>query len=118
MMPKDHGSAAQVLPKVPRDWALLILKLRWIGFDEEANRLQMAVSTLPPEARCGVSVDPLSGLTRYVQIEVAHIPLIPAQAGMQTESAEAPANQLGPTFAGTRGANRRVDDGEISCRCT
>jgi hypothetical protein len=60
MMPKDHGSAAQVLPKVPRDWALLILKLRWIGLDEEANRLQMAVSTLPPEARCGVCVGPPS----------------------------------------------------------
>lgn len=60
MKRKDHGAAAQVLPKVPHDWALLILKLRWIGLDEEANRLQLAVSTLPPEARCGVSVGPLT----------------------------------------------------------
>lgn len=60
MKRKDHSPAAQVLPKVPHDWALLILKLRWIGLDEEANRLQMAVSTLSPEARCGVSVGPLS----------------------------------------------------------
>lgn len=53
MKRKDQSPAAQVLPKVPRDWAVLILKLRWIGLDEEANRLQMAVSTLPPGPRLG-----------------------------------------------------------------
>jgi hypothetical protein len=49
----DQSSEPQILPKVPHDWAVLIRKLRWIGLDEEASRLQMAVSTLPPEPRFG-----------------------------------------------------------------
>jgi hypothetical protein len=60
MKRKDQGAAAPGLPKVPRDWAVLILKLRWIGLDEEADRLQLAVSTLPPQARCGASLVSLS----------------------------------------------------------
>ena len=60
MKRKDQGATAPGLPKVPRDWAVLILKLRWIGLDEEADRLQLAVSTLPPQARCGPSFIPLS----------------------------------------------------------
>jgi hypothetical protein len=44
----------------PRDWARLIRKLRWIGLDEEARRLEQAVSTLPPEERGSVSVGPFS----------------------------------------------------------
>lgn len=60
MKRKDQGATAPGLPKVPRDWAVLILKLRWIGLDEEADRLQLAVSTLPPQARCGPSLVPLS----------------------------------------------------------
>ena len=61
MKRKDQGAAAAPgLPKVPRDWAVLILKLRWIGLDEEADRLQLAVSTLPPQARCGASLVSLS----------------------------------------------------------
>ena len=60
MKRKDQGAAAPGLPKVPHDWAVLILKLRWIGLDEEADRLQLAVSTLPPQARCGPSLVPLS----------------------------------------------------------
>jgi hypothetical protein len=43
-----------------RDWARLIRKLRWIGLDEEARRLEQAVSTLPPEERGSVSVGPFS----------------------------------------------------------
>lgn len=42
----------------PRDWALLIRKLRWIGCDDEARRLEQAVSTLPPEQRGSVSAQP------------------------------------------------------------
>jgi hypothetical protein len=42
------------------DWARLIRKLRWIGLEEEARRLELAVSTLPPEARGSVSVGPFS----------------------------------------------------------
>jgi hypothetical protein len=43
-----------------RDWARLIRKLRWIGLDEEARRLEQVVSTLPPEERGSVSVGPFS----------------------------------------------------------
>jgi hypothetical protein len=40
--------------------AKLIRKLRWIGLDDEARRLELAVSTLPPEERGTVSVGPFS----------------------------------------------------------
>lgn len=43
---------------LPRDWARLIQKLRWIGLDDEAARLESAVSNLPPEQRCDVTLDP------------------------------------------------------------
>jgi hypothetical protein len=43
---------------LPRDWARLIQKLRWIGLDDEATRLEWAVSNLPAEQRCEVSLDP------------------------------------------------------------
>ena len=42
--------ASQAQP-VPRDWARLIEKLRYIGLDDEASRLASAVSSLPPEQR-------------------------------------------------------------------
>ena len=32
----------------PHELAQLIRKLRWIGLDDEARRLELAVSTLPP----------------------------------------------------------------------
>jgi hypothetical protein len=37
------------------EWARLIRKLRWIGLDDEARRLERAVSTLPPDERGSVS---------------------------------------------------------------
>jgi hypothetical protein len=46
--------------RVPRDWAKLIRKLRWIGLEDEARRLQLAVRTLPPEERGSVSAGPFS----------------------------------------------------------
>jgi hypothetical protein len=45
---------------VPRDWTRLIHKLRWIGLEEEAKRLEAAVSTLPPEERAQISAGPYS----------------------------------------------------------
>jgi hypothetical protein len=42
------------------EWARLICKLRWIGLEEEARRLQLAVSTLPSEERGSVSVEQFS----------------------------------------------------------
>ena len=42
------------------EWAKLIRKLRWIGLEDEARRLEQAVSTLPPEERGSVSAGPFS----------------------------------------------------------
>ena len=45
-----------VMPQQPNDWSKLIRKLRWIGMEEEAIRLQRAVRSLPPEEqRHGIS---------------------------------------------------------------
>jgi hypothetical protein len=38
----------------PQDLAKLICKLRWIGMEEEAHHLQMAVCSLPPHERYAV----------------------------------------------------------------
>jgi len=38
----------------------LIGKLRWIGFEEEARCLELAISTVPPEERGSVLAGPLS----------------------------------------------------------
>ena len=43
-----------------QDWAKLIRKLRWMGLDDEASRLQMVVGTLPPDQRGTVSAGPFS----------------------------------------------------------
>jgi hypothetical protein len=42
------------------EWAKLIRKLHWIGLHDEARRLELAVSTLPPEQRGTVLVGPVS----------------------------------------------------------
>ena len=44
----------------PREWAKLIRKLRWIGMEDEACRLQVVVSSLPPDERGTVSAGPFS----------------------------------------------------------
>jgi hypothetical protein len=49
--------ARQAQP-LPRDWARLIQKLRWIGLDDEAARLESAVCNLPLEQRCELNLDP------------------------------------------------------------
>jgi hypothetical protein len=43
-----------------QDWAKLIRKLRWIGMEDEACRLQMALRSLPPDQRGTVSAGPFS----------------------------------------------------------
>jgi len=48
---EQHGS---------REWAKLIVKLRWIGLEDEARHLQQALSTLPLEENGIVAVGPLS----------------------------------------------------------
>jgi hypothetical protein len=43
-----------------RDWAKLIVKLRWIGLEDEARHLERALSALPSEERGTVAVGPFS----------------------------------------------------------
>ncbi len=42
----------------PKEWTKLIRKLRWIGLEDEARRLQRVVSSLPPDERGTVSAGP------------------------------------------------------------
>jgi hypothetical protein len=44
--PPNNSVAAK-----PCDWAKLLRKLRWIGMDEEADRVQRMMQSLPPEER-------------------------------------------------------------------
>lgn len=59
-MEQQNQSDVIATKQPPRDWAKLIRKLRWIGLQEEAQRLEQAMSTLPPEERGTVSVGPFS----------------------------------------------------------
>jgi hypothetical protein len=43
-----------------REWTKLICKLRWMGMEEEAHRLELAVRSLPPEDRSTVAAGPSS----------------------------------------------------------
>jgi hypothetical protein len=49
----DQARADNVIfmPKQQDDWSKLIRKLRWIGMEDEARRLELAVRSLPPEER-------------------------------------------------------------------
>ena len=52
--------ATQELP-LPHDWADRIRKLRWLGLDEEAKRLEAAAATqVPKEGRRSVSGGPFN----------------------------------------------------------
>ena len=44
----------------PGEWAKLIRKLRWMGLEDEARSLQLAVSALPAEERGCVLAGPFS----------------------------------------------------------
>ncbi len=52
--------ARQAAQPSPGEWAKLIRKLRWIGLEDEARSLQLAVSKLPVEERGSVLVGPFS----------------------------------------------------------
>ena len=38
----------------------MIIKLRWIGLEDEAKQLELEARRLPVEQRCGVSFGPFS----------------------------------------------------------
>jgi hypothetical protein len=57
-MHQGHKQAS--LPTTQRwsaDCTRLIRKLRWIGLDDDAHNLELAMSTLPPEQRASVSAE-------------------------------------------------------------
>lgn len=56
----NQSDVIAIKQQQPRDWTKLIRKLRWMGLQEEAQRLEQAVSMLPPEERGTVSVGPFS----------------------------------------------------------
>ena len=60
MEPRHNEDMLSHERRLPHDWARLILKLRWIGLEDEAKRLESAVATLRPEERCGTLCGPLS----------------------------------------------------------
>ena len=51
---------AMGVPQQPDALAKQILKLRWIGMEEEAYQLQLAMRSLPAEQRGTVSAGPFS----------------------------------------------------------
>ena len=56
----QKGSDDPAIPmdrKSSQEWVKLIRKLRWIGMEGEARRLELALSTLPAENRA-VSAEP------------------------------------------------------------
>jgi hypothetical protein len=59
-MERAHDMQNETVKGVPQDWAKLIRKLRWIGLEDEACRLQVAVRSLPPDQRGTVSAGPFS----------------------------------------------------------
>ena len=58
MQQTDRDPVISVTQRSSWEWAKLIRKLRWIGLEDEARRLERAVSTLPPEERGCVSAGP------------------------------------------------------------
>jgi len=59
-MLQEENSVTHLSDRAPGEWARLIRKLRWIGLEDEARRLEAAVNTLPPEERGSVSAEPSS----------------------------------------------------------
>ena len=55
-----ESNVVKITDRESLEWARLIRKLRWIGLDEDAKRLEIAVSTLPPDERASVSFAPFS----------------------------------------------------------
>lgn len=59
-MQQTHDIQSVSVNQQPKEWTKLIRKLRWIGMEDEACRLQMAVCSLPPDERGTVSAGPFS----------------------------------------------------------
>jgi len=59
-MEQENETEGVSAKRQSQDWAKLIRKLRWIGLEEEACRLQQTVCNLPPDERGTVSAGPFS----------------------------------------------------------
>lgn len=58
-METASGGVSDHTPQ-PQDLMKLIRKLRWIGMEKEAHRLEAAAASLPPEERGAVAAEPTS----------------------------------------------------------
>jgi hypothetical protein len=56
---KQQTPLTREVQPLPAEWGRLIQKLRWIGLDDEATRLESAISQLPPEERCDLFFAPV-----------------------------------------------------------
>jgi len=59
-MREAHEKNVMPIKQQSDEWVKLIRKLRWIGMKEQARRLELAVSNLPPDERGTVSRGPFS----------------------------------------------------------
>jgi hypothetical protein len=59
-MEEDMEKSSIVRAQQPNHLAKLVCKLRWLGMEDEAQRLQLAMRHLPPEQRAIVCVEPSS----------------------------------------------------------
>jgi hypothetical protein len=57
---QEAGTEEMTVADHSREWLRLIRKLRWIGLEEEARRLELAISTVPSEQRGSVLAGPLT----------------------------------------------------------
>jgi hypothetical protein len=58
---EDKAAAPCATQELPHDWAERIRKLRWLGLDEEAKRLEAAAAIqVPKERRRSVSGGPFN----------------------------------------------------------
>jgi len=59
-MEETYTDKPVLMTRQPNELAKLILKLRWIGLEDEAQRLALAVRSLPRGLRGTVSAGPFS----------------------------------------------------------
>jgi hypothetical protein len=62
VLEQDQRAADAVLVEqsISRELILLLRKLRWAGFDDEADRLQSAIGAIPASGRASVLSWPAS----------------------------------------------------------
>ena len=59
-MEHTRGTQKTSVNRRPQEWEKLIRKLRWIGMEDDAHHLQLAMCGLPPHERYAVLAGPLS----------------------------------------------------------